>query len=60
MEQRGRGGILVRILRGGGVHSRAACAVNSKTTMDIHAKVKCNKHKQLSGVVNAAFKQNSE
>ena len=31
---------------------------NSKTTMDIYAKVKYNKPKELSRVVNAAFKQN--
>lgn len=31
---------------------------NSKTTMDIYAKVKYNKPEQLSGVVNAAFRQN--
>ena len=31
---------------------------NSKTTMDIYVKVKYNKLKELSHVVNAAFKQN--
>ena len=30
---------------------------NSKTTMDIYAKVKYNKPEDLSGIVNAAFKQ---
>lgn len=30
---------------------------NSKTTMDIYAKVKYNKPEELSGVVNTAFKQ---
>lgn len=29
---------------------------NSKTTMDIYARVKYNKPEELSGVVNAAFK----
>lgn len=30
---------------------------NSKTTMDIYAKVKYNKPEQLLGVANQAFKQ---
>ena len=32
---------------------------NSKTTMDIYAKIKCNKPEQLCGVVNAAFHQSA-
>lgn len=32
---------------------------NSKTTMDIYAKIKYNKHEELCGVVNAAFNQSA-
>lgn len=33
---------------------------NSKTTMDIYAKIKYNKPEELIGTVNAAFKQPGE
>ena len=32
---------------------------NSKTTMDIYAKIKYNKPEELCGVVNAAFNQSA-
>ena len=53
--------------RSGQVHSRESSATlqltvsllyqNSKTTMDIYAKVKYNKPEELFGVVNGAFHQ---
>lgn len=53
--------------RSGQVHSRESSATlqltvsllyqNSKTTMDIYAKVKYNKLEELFGVVNGAFHQ---